>query len=473
MALPSSSYAEAEGILTRRIAARTPDLMSSLFGMQRRFVESDAVFTDATCSRRAGKTHGAATKLIKGYMKRGGRAPSLYFTLTRGTAKRNIWPTLLELNRRHNLGFEPNEADLVLKKAGQGAIYLAGIDNRSEIDKLRGTGWGEVVGDEAQAFPAYFKELVEDVLVPSFMDHKGHLSLIGTPGPVPVGYFHEITQSDEWEHFRWTCFDNSHVDAAGLLATTLKMRGVEESDPSIQREFFGRWAWDANSLVFRYDPTRNAYANRPEAQSWSYVIGVDLGFDDADAISVLAWSESSPDIYLVDEWVGTKQSITDLGLRLAAFKAKYDPLDIVADTGGLGKKIADEISQRTGIPISAAEKERKLEHIELLNDALRSGRFYAKADSRFAQDAMLVEWDRTNPEKPKISDRFHSDICDSVLYAYRRAQHWLYEPKAEVPEVGSNAWMNATEREMLEAAEAAVREQKAYRQELDDQMGWI
>ena len=41
-------------------------------------------------------------------------------------------------------------------------------------------------------------------------------------------------------------------------------------------------------------------------------MGIDLGFDDADAIAVLAWHEDRPETYLVDEIVVPQQGITEL-----------------------------------------------------------------------------------------------------------------------------------------------------------------
>lgn len=448
-----------------KAAASRPDLLHGLFGQQRAFVESPAVFCDATCSRRAGKTHGAATKLIRGYERRNGVAPSLYFTLTRIQAKRNIWPTLLDLNRRYSLGFEANESELILKRNGRGAIYLAGIDNRSEIDKLRGTGWGEVVGDEAQAFPAYFRELVQDVLIPSFMDHDGHLSLIGTPGPVPVGYFHDITHSPEWAHFNWSSFDNPHVDAQGLLETTLKMRGVSNDDPSISREFYGKWAHDPNALVFRYSAELNHFRDLPLCRKeWQHVIGVDLGYDDADAISVVAFNEESPAAYLVEEWTQAGLTVSALTAELQQRVDKYHPLSIVVDTGGLGKKVAKEVTLRSGVPLKAAEKDRKFEYIELLNDAMRSGRFFAKSGGRFAQDCMLVEWDRSKPETMKVSDRYHSDSADATLYAFRESLHWLHEPAKPPPTL--DQWHREQEAAMMAEMEREIEERKREEQEV-------
>lgn len=468
----AATLAQGEAWLAARVAAnqRRLDLDRILFGPQLAFVRDPASFADAVCSRRAGKSVGIAAWLAEGPILKP-NAPSLYLTTTRGTAKRIIWGPLLDLNRKHSLGYEPNEADLILKRSGAGAIYLAGLDNKAEIEKIRGTGWGRVAIDEAQALPAYVKELVEDVLMPSLMDHDGQIRMIGTPAPVPVGYFHDVTTSSEWSHHSWTVWQNPHIpNARAMLDKVLRVRGVTEDDPSIQREWYGRWLHDPNALVFRWDAAKNAYAQLPtRRRPWEHVLGVDLGFDDSDAIAVLAWTEDAPDLYLVEEWVGAKQTVTQLGERLRTLEEKYQPLGIVADTGGLGKKIAAEIRMRTGVPIEAADKARKLEHIELLNDALRSGRLFARKDSRFAHDALLVEWDRekSTNERRVISDRYHSDITDAVLYAYRKALHWLHEPPPPPPPpTGTEAWA-AQEAKRMEQEEIEAFEE---RQQQDD--GW-
>lgn len=450
-------------------------MLAASFGPQRAFVEDEARFTTAVCSRRAGKSIGCATKLLRAAKRKPGSV-SLYLTKSRINAKRIIWRPLLELNRQYGLGGEPNESELCLKLPNGATVYLAGVNDRTEVDKYRGLPLGEVVIDESQSLPAYIEELVDQVIAPALMDYNGSLDLIGTPAPVPTGYFHKCAHSKEWAHHAWTVFDNPHILAKSgktpreHLDAELKRRGINEDDPIIQREWYGRWVLDRHSLVFAYDAERNGYDTLPDIRrEWQHVIGIDLGFDDADAIAVLAWHDDSPDLWLVEEWAGAKQGISELGDRLSKLHKTYDPMMTVVDTGGLGKKIADEIQRRTQIPMEAAEKERKLEHIELLNDALRTGRFHAKRSGLFAHDSLLVEWDRTTPEKPKISDRFHSDICDAVLYAYRKSLHWTHEPAAEPP---------SEEDEMRNAVMEQMREQQRraglepITEGLDDSSNW-
>lgn len=442
---------------------RAVNYAADCFPAQRSFVEEKATFATIDGGRRGGKSEAIARWLLRVRQEKP-KAPLLYFAPTRADAKRIIVEPLKAVIAKHGLGLEWREAAHTFAEGGRDRIWLTGCNNATEIGKMRGSGWGAIAGDESQLFPNYLRELVEQSLTPSLMDYDGAIRLAGTPGPVPLGYFYECTRSEEWAHHRWSAFDNPHVNARKALDKVLKLRGITEDHPSIQREYFGRWVYDATALVIAWSPARNTYTV-PLFPLTEYVIGIDLGFDDADAIAVLGWNPRHPGLYLVEEHVLAKQSITGLTDRVRALHAKYEPLATVADTGGLGKKIVDEIQRRTGLAIQAAEKERKAEHIELLNDALRTGRFFARADSRFAADALLVEWDRSNPEKPKISDRFHSDVIDAVLYAYRRALHWLHEPPPpKGPAEGTREWEDEEERRDAE-------ESRREAEELDDGAG--
>lgn len=433
-----------------------------LFEKQLPYAEEKARQITAVCSRRAGKTYACAALLLAVALQKRG-CVALYVTKSRINAKRIIWDTVKELNTLYALGGIPLEAELCLALPNGSRVYLAGAQHEAEIEKFRGLPLGVVVVDEAQLLPGYLKKLIDEVLAPALMDYNGAMALVGTPGPVPVGYFYECCQSPAWAHHAWTVFDNPHIlrksgkTPQALLDEELARRGVTVNDAVIRREFFAEWSVDTNALVFRFDAKTNA---RAPLSHENHVVGIDLGFDDADAIAVLGWSRDSDKLDLVYEWVGAKQTISKLMAQVQKVYDTFAPLAVVADTGGLGKKIAEELMERTGIPIEAAEKERKLEHIELLNDALRTGRLFAPADSRFAQDCMLVEWDKSNPEKPKISDRFHSDVCDAVLYAFRRSLAWLYTaPAPAKPRVNTPEWFEAQAAAEKRQLEEYVEEQ--------------
>lgn len=455
-------------LLTKALAelAKRPPPFSPerfCFEQQLALIRDTAKYKTGVCSRRSGKTVGCAADLVDTAQSFPGTV-SLYITLSRLNAKRIIWGELLEINRIYGLGASANETELCLTFPNASKIYLTGAKDRQEIEKFRGLALKKVYIDEAQSFKAYIQTLIDEILAKALFDHDGTLILLGTPGPIPAGYFYEASQSSEWSHHGWTMLDNPFLErksgkkAMELIEADCKRMGVSVSDPRIQRECFGKWASDPNSLVFRWAEA-NHYDRLPDGRKWSYVLGIDVGWSDSDAIAVLGWCEKGPEAYLVEESVKAKQGITELAAEIDRLVKAYDPVSVVMDTGGLGKKIAEEMTKRYGLPIKAAEKTRKYEYIELTNDALRTRRLLAKRDSQFAQDSFLLEWDKdkSTGDKLVVSDVFHSDITDALLYAYREALHWLHVPEAVPLKVGTAAYYQKQNDEMWEQVASGIR----------------
>lgn len=432
--------------------SKSIDLAKECFAQQYNFLTDPAPFVTGITSRRAGKTTACAFDLSCTAL----GTPSvicLYITLARINASRIIWPTLKQINDKYKLGGVVNETNLSITYPNGSVIYCSGAKDQRAIDKFLGLPLKLVYIDEAQSFPNHLGDLIDRVLAPALLDHAGSLKLIGTPGPVPTGAFWRLCNSKEWSHHSWTFFDNPWIAQKSgqtheqLLERELKRKGVDRDDPTIQREFFGKWVLDTESLVWKYDSKFNHYESLPDHE-FSYILGVDIGYDDSDALAVLGFSSISKTTYLVDELIRAKQGITELVEQINALRTKYNITKIVMDFGGLGKKIAEEIIRRYHVHVQPAEKSRKLENIELLNDAMRTGQFMAKRSSRFAQDAVLVEWDhdKSTPDKRVVSDRYHSDICDAVLYAWRES----YSFTSQAPEVAAKPY---TERWFKEEAE--------------------
>lgn len=455
------------------IAPPTFDIEKLCFDEQIKFIRDPAPFKTAVCSRRAGKTLACAYDLVNTALKNTDRV-CLYITLARTNAKKIIWGELLKINERFNLNGKDNETDLSIRFPNGSVIYCSGAKDKSEVEKFRGLPITLCYLDECQSFRPHIETLIDDVISKALYDYDGTLCLIGTPGPVPNGYFYSCTVSKEWSHHAWTMFQNPYLQIKSgkspeeLLERDLKRKGVTRDDPTIQRECFGRWVTDTEALVFKYSTAKNHFDHLPDRiKEFEYVVGVDLGFDDADAIAVIGWHPKLKKSYLIEEIIHRKQGITDLSNQIQAVIEKYNPMKIVMDTGGLGKKIAEEIQRRYSLPIHAAEKVRKFEFIELLNDAMRTERFMAQSHSQFASDCMMVEWDR-EAIVPKILDSFHSDICDAVLYAFRESLHWLSEPDPIKPVIGGHEWYNKQEKDMLEIAIASQKKQEDIWGDTDD-----
>jgi hypothetical protein len=428
-------------------AAKQPkfSIEAYCFDKQVAFIRDPARFKTAVCSRRAGKTVACAADLHETTEKLEGDV--VYLTVNRTSAKRIIWKDLLKINKEYNLKCKVDNTELTLTKPNGNVIYVTGAKDASDAEKIRGQKLRKAYIDEAQAFRIYLKDLVEDIIEPALTDYNGSLTLIGTPGPVPAGYFHDAAKNPAWAHHKWTMLDNPHLkrqsgrEPLDIIKELAQRRGLELSSASIQREFFGQWVKDADSLVYHFDPLVNATLLIPEAKDMTYIFGVDIGWKDSDAIAVLGYDSKSKNVYLVEELITAKQDITSLVGQIKKLQEKYAPVKVVMDAGALGKKIQEEIISRHGINVEAAEKQRKHEFIKLLNDDLRTGKFKARLGTRFEEDCGLVQWDWEDPAKPVIDDRYHTDIGDAVLYAWRECRHYFYEPETPSPAKNTDAYM--------------------------------
>jgi phage terminase large subunit-like protein len=292
--------------------------------------------------------------------------------------------------------------------------------------------------------------LINEILEPSMIDVDGQIVLSGTPGLVPYGYFFNATQNPRFAQHRWSLRDNPHLEVTPdvFLARIRERRGITESDPGYRREYLGEWVKDENALVIKYDPHLNHYEDSElPGGKWTHVMGVDLGFVDSDAITIQGWSDRAPVVYKLAEDKRSKANLTELMGTVMEMFRKWNPIRVVVDPGGIGAKLIDELKRRHGLPCEAAEKVRKFEHIELLNDALRTGRFKAKRDSAFAEEAMRAQWDMDSRARGilKVSNAYHPDMLDADLYAFRHCAHYLFEPEAAKPnaEQQLDAWERA------------------------------
>jgi hypothetical protein len=437
------------------------------FDKQIAFINDVNKFKTAVCSRRAGKTVSCAADLIDTCL----TFPDVnvaYITLNRRSAKRIIWKDLLRICEKFKLEPKVDNTELTISFQNGSVIYVSGATDESDIEKFRGLSLKKVYIDEAQSFRSFIKTLVDDILVPALFDYDGSLCLIGTPGPVCAGYFYESCTGSGWSHHHWTLFDNPWIQKKSgksveqILAAERERRGITEQDPTYRRESLGQWVPDSDALAFRFSADRNAYSELP-AGEYIYILGADIGWLDSDAIAVLGYNFTDKNVYLVEEFVKPKQGVTDFVNEIKYFIQKYKPVRMVMDAGALGKKIQEEIRQRHSIFLEAAEKHRKMEFVELLNDDLRTARFKAKRDSKFAEDCFLVQKDMSNPARPKLSDIYHTDIGDAVLYGWRECKHYLAEKAPNEPAPNSDAFMQAAEE-----AEAEQMEEKKKKTSMDD-----
>lgn len=437
------------------------------FIAQTAFVNDPQQFIAAQCSRRAGKSNGLALRFFL-TMERHPKSKCIYLALTRDSARDIMWNVLQDLDAKYGIGCKFKESQLTATHPNGSQLTLYGADQKNFIRRLKGQKSPGIGVDEAQDFGTHLESLLNDVLTPMMVDYADSwLAVTGTPGPVPQGYFFNITHQGKYNYsvHKWTLLDNPYLhEPQKFLDSLIERYQWEPNHPTLLREWRNNWVLDVESLWIRYKADKNHYDTLPRVQKWNYILGIDIGYKDADALAVLAWSEQDPNTYLVEELVTPKQDITSLIENIQRFQKDYAPQKTVIDQGGLGLKIAEEMRRRHGVNVEAADKKLKSENVGVLNDDLRTGKFKAKKDSRFAQDSYLIQidWDKTTPDRVVIKKEPHSDIIDAVLYAYKESYGFTHAPEVDKPKYGTKAWADAQSQEMWEA------ELAGHQQEIED-----
>lgn len=430
-------------------------LLDPAFPKQNAFIEDTSRFLTAQCTRRAGKTNALAIRFFK-TLEKHPKAQCLYLCLTRESAERIMWPVLKELDAAYNLGCIFSESRLTMKYPNGSMLRLLGADMKNFVMRLKGIKTPGVAIDEAQDFSDHLQSLVDDVLTPAMADYTDSwLAITGTPGPVPKGYFYDITKEQKYGYtaHEWTLYENIYLPNPTEFVEEIKRkRQWDDRNPTYLREYQNQWVLDVESLWIKYNQY-NDYRELPNGK-WNYILGIDLGYKDADALAVLAWNEVNPCTYLVEEIIVAKQGITELVNTINSLQSKYDISKLIIDQGGLGLKIAEELRRRHHIPVVGAEKQRKQETVAFLNDALRTKRLAARSSSRFAQDSYLIQidWDKTTPDRIVTKKGFHSDIIDAVLYAFKESPAYAYQVPVEKPKYKSEQWYEAEVSDMEQQA---------------------
>lgn len=429
------------------------DIENLCFRQQIDFIKSAARYKIARCSRRAGKTSALAYYLIYECL-RHRRVNCLYISKTRQSAKDIIWKMLKEIINDNQIKVKTNETYLQIDFfKTESTIKIFGADSLREVEKRRGQRIRLAIIDECQLFPNYVQTLCDDILSLSLSDEQGTLCLTGTPEPSCSSYFHKRDHSDGFEKHHWTWRDNKYyIDSALLNNPSLKTpddimlqdifhKGQQVTDPAVRREWFGEWVRSEDLLIYNYDKDKCDYDTAPYLPH--YVIGIDLGFNDADAIVAVGFSPEHRECYVVEEFKQAKQTITELAAHINYFKDKYKPLAIVIDGGALGKKIYEELNQRYAFGIIPAEKDRKFEAIAFINAEIRNGFIKIRDSSQLAGEMKLLTKDEEKFAQGilKEDDRYENHLSDCFAYSFRYIQNYRHKeppPKKSYEELVSD-----------------------------------
>jgi hypothetical protein len=433
------------------------------FPEQSRFLDDESKIKAAVCGRRAGKTYACAIGLYEAGLQHP-RSLCPYIALSRTSARRIVWPVLVELNERYKLGLQLSEHELVATLANGSKIFCVGGDDPRKVEALRGGKYARVVVDEAGSFPRQLlRYLCEDVLDAALLDLDGELWLVGSPNAACVGFFHDVTTGANPEVQRvsthhWTVLENTSIPHAGRwLAAKRTAKQWAEDHPVYRREYLGHWVRDASSLVFRFDRSRHMVRSVDDEIS-ARVLSVDLGSSPKEATSafgVLGWSRFSRKVHV--EFARKYAALTPAtgAEELRRIMNRHGNVQtIVVDPGGLGGAYVTDWRRREGLPVEEAEKRGKHAAIRELNGELDAGNIdlLEGQTEELAGELELLQWDE---DRDDFDPRFADHCADMLLYGWRRCWAWNAETRAPAPPLPGS--LEALEREQREAKERAIQ----------------
>ena len=477
-----------------------PKLLETLFDRQVAFVRDPAKRKLALCGRRSGKTTGVGVLMSATAMSTVIEPICIipYVTLSRALAKRTMWPVLKWLNRKYRLGVEFNNTDLTATFSNGSQILLVGAQDEDDIEKLRGSAYPLAVIDECASFGVHLRPLIQEVLGPALSDYNGTLLMVGSPSMIANGPFYEasVGKIRGWSVHRWTVEQNPRFPRwsgkpnwqeciPGYLQEIREQNGWAESDPAYRREVLGEWVTSDTGLVYAYiDKHFGDGGNRISQAEWlhlreqhafEYALGVDFGYDNPTAFSVVAWSKTLPYFYVVYGYRRGKMIPSEIASYLKNHLfPRYSFSRIVGDTGNLSKGYVEEFQRVHAIPIEAAEKTRKFEFVELLNDDFRTQRALV-VDGQDDEECIgareyideLVALRRAKDYRSRTveDERDPNDLCDATLYIHRDSYHYMHTPTERRPRPDTPEdivrWEAQTMAATFEAVERAKRGQSA------------
>lgn len=429
-------------------------LRKVLFPKQQQFFCHPSKFKAGNPGRRAGKTWGALAKLIDTCLSHP-NSPCAYLTSTRTKAEAIIMDTLREVREKYKLDFEINQNKMSVTFSNGSTIRCFGVDDRKQVDLIRGNWFRAAIVDEMQNIREDLLEyMLVEVLMPTLGDVGGEMLLIGTVSDINAGTWFDICHNHpNWPDFhfaKWTYEDNPHVDHK-FIETQIKSK---MTDTQWRREWLCEWISKDGSLIFPFGE-QNKLTSQEEKEFFQLkdiitILAADAGHSpDDDAIVVLAYSPSSPFILVLAEEVYQSQGFLALGAALLPLRKRFNTLPPIVDFGGgSSKKGLEDI--RIAFPelsdIQTPEKTNnyKITKLKLIESDIKIGRLKlvdaTGRGARILQDAQRIRW--TMDSKKQLAVGGHMpDILDALFYAYQLCfPNSSFDRPLPEPEFGSKEW---------------------------------
>ncbi len=303
------------------------------------------------------------------------------------------------------------------------------LANRSRIVSLpssEGTirGFSSVsliVEDEA----AFVSDELNTAVRPMLAVSGGQLILMSTPKG-RRGHFFEAWErgGEAWDRIKIEASEVSRIAPDWLEAERKDMfrRGMADL---YAQEYQGAFVNAAAGRVYGgFDESTNVVDGLPPHKgTWNYQLGLDFGIVDQNGLSVAAWREDDPVVYVVKSY-RFSGIVTEMVEEVQRLQALYSFHSIVGDEGGMGKAFAQEMRQRYSIPVMPADKANKVGTISLLNGEMRTGRIKIVRDGCADLIEEMNELPWADSATQKEASGFNNHACDSFNYLWKSCPNY-------------------------------------------------
>lgn len=381
--------------------------------------------------RRAGKSYLAAIRLLGG--KPGQR--SAFCARTLKSAKAIIMGTFSELNAAYGLGLQIRISTGTVTEPNGHVIQLFGLRDRGQADLMRGQKFRVVIVDECGAFDDdLLKYSLESVLLQTLIDYSGDLIISGTPGPIPKGYYYDLSGNPgldspvkgRLQTHHWTYLDNPHVPHEDVLEEALELYGATEQSPTFRREYQAIWCEDQDALIYRYRGERWAAVPGPGKT----VLALDFGGGERgnDATTFTVWRQphnNRPHVFCLEAIAKDEIEMPEIAGIAKNLREKWSVNKIVADEGALGHAMAKNLRNQYRLPIEKAIKQDKKGRILSARGRLDAGTLHLCEGAKpLADEWLSLCWDE---ERQDHHPRQADDLSDSGLYGLEEFSAWEQE----------------------------------------------
>lgn len=450
------------------------ELFDQNFPQQLNFVQDPARLKALFCTRRAAKSYTDGLYMVYECLS----TPNVncyFIALTRLSAQDIIWKDILKvIDRTFNLGCVFNETLLHVTFPNGSVIKIYGVDkDEDEMNKLLGKKYKVACLDESSLYTIDQRRLVYGILKPASADQRGTIVMSGTASNFTRGLFYDITNGTEpgWSVHTWTAHDNPYVATQWQeeLDEIDSLRPLFKETPLFKQWYLNKWVVDTDKLVYKFSEERNLFVTRPTTlrpDGWTYVLGVDLGFEDDSAFVMCGFHDNDPTLYIISTFNKKHMDLTDVANKIKEYQDQYQIAKVIID--GANKQGVEEMQRRHGVPLTPSEKQDKVTFIELLNAELIQGKI--KINQRcinLVQELMGLVW-KTTGDLIDIPRKEHpalpNHLCDALLYAWRYCYAYMAEIPMSKPVMGTKAWQDQENAQMWEKERELLQEQ--YRTEL-------